>query len=285
MLEVSRKTNLGPTGARLAAGRFCVLVTSSDSGRDIFEIIFRNAETIWRGCDWPRFVGFTSPQPNLYGFQTLAAKRPFEWRQAVIDYLDALPEKIEYVLRIDEDALFMSPVDGDKLNALADLIVRENLSYVRLVPLRRSLAGAVFEYFRRKLDKRPLRAISFREPYYSSVGLAIWKRSYLRLLLQQPGTIWEFEHTVSSEPHWAVWERFIDQDQIVAKGRWSRRAPRVLARQGISLGDSKREFQTIGAWLRGIRAEVSFALAGFLGFRIRRRLNKQSLVQMPTASR
>ena len=75
----------------------------------------------------------------------------------MVDYLDALPEQIEYVLRIDEDALFMTPVDGDELNAIADLMVRENLAYVSLVPVRRNLAGRIVEYFRRKLDKRPLR--------------------------------------------------------------------------------------------------------------------------------
>src|SRR5262249_27387166 len=55
-----------------AAGRFCILVSSSDRGRDIFEIVFQNAEEIWRGCDWPRYVGFTRPQPDMYGFKAIA---------------------------------------------------------------------------------------------------------------------------------------------------------------------------------------------------------------------
>jgi hypothetical protein len=54
----------------------------------------------------------------------MAAKGSSHWRQEVGDYLDALPEHIEYVLRIDEDALFLSPVDGNKLNAIADLTIR-----------------------------------------------------------------------------------------------------------------------------------------------------------------
>ena len=32
--------------SRPAAGRFCVLVNSSDRARDIFEIVFQNSETI-----------------------------------------------------------------------------------------------------------------------------------------------------------------------------------------------------------------------------------------------
>jgi hypothetical protein len=274
MLDVSSKATLERSSSRQSAGRFCVLITSSDSGRDIFEIVFQNAETIWRGCDWPRFVGFTTKHPDLYGFKTLVAKGPFEWRQAVVDYLDALPEQIEYVLRIDEDALFMTPVDGDKLNAIADSMVRENLAYVSLVPVRRNLAGRIIEYFERKRDKRPLRKISTSEPYYSSVELAIWRRDYFRVLLRQPGSIWEFEHTVTNESHYAVWEPVVHQDQIVIKGKWTLRAPRQLARQGVSLAHSKREFQSFGSFLRNIRETISFELAGYLSFRIRRRFNR-----------
>jgi hypothetical protein len=256
------------------ARRFCVLVSSSDRGRDIFEIVFHNSEAIWRNCDWPRYAGFTSQHPDMYGFKAIAAKAPSDWRGEVGDYLDALPDNVEYVLRIDEDALFLSPVDGDKLNAMADLMIREHLSYVRLDPVSRNLPGRVIEYFRRKLDKRPLRRLSYSEPYYSSVGLAIWKRSYLRSMLRQPGTIWEFEHIVTYEPHYAVWEPILDQDQIVIKGKWSPRAAQQLARQGLSLASSKREFQNYRARLRGIRERISWELAGYSSFRIRKWFNK-----------
>ena len=119
----------------------------------------------------------------------------------------------------------------------------------------------------------PLRPISFKEPYYSSVVPAIWKRSYLRELLQKPGSIWAFEHIVTGERHYAVWETVLDQDFIVTKGRWKWLAKRQLARQGLSLENSKREFQTLRSWLRGVREYTSFMLFGYMSFRIRRRLN------------
>jgi hypothetical protein len=64
MLAVNSQTTLVKDRARPSAGRFCVLVTSSDQGRDVFEIVFQNADTIWHDCDWPRFVGFTSKHPD-----------------------------------------------------------------------------------------------------------------------------------------------------------------------------------------------------------------------------
>jgi hypothetical protein len=273
MLDTTSHT-LDNNRTRPSAGLFCVLVTSSDRARDVFEIVFQNAETIWRDCDWPRFVGFTSKHQDLYGFQTVSARGPFDWRQEVGDYIDALPDQIKYILRIDEDALFTSPVDASALNVIADLMVREDLSYVSLAPIRRNLPGHIIEFIRRKLDRNPLRRLSSWEPYYSSVAIAIWKRTYLRSLLRQPGTIWDFEHVVTNEPHYAVWKRILHQDQIVTKGKWNFRAPRQLARQGLSLAGSKREFQTFRSWLRGMREMITFQAVGFLSFRIRRRLKR-----------
>ena len=276
MPSISPRSHLEKDQTGAAAGRFCVFVSSSDRARDVFEIVFRDSEVIWRDCNWPRYVAFTNKHPNMHGFTALAAERPSDWRGELGDQIDSLPDHIEYLMLLVEDTLFMSPVDGSKLNAIADMMVRENLAYVQLVPVRRNFSGRVIEYFRRKLDKRPLRAISFSEPYYSSVEFAIWKRSYLRSLLRQPGSVWEFEHMVGNERHYAVWQKVVDQHQIITRGKWSFKAPRLLARRGLSIGDSKREFQSSGSWLRGLRETISFQLAGFLSFRIRRRLNKIS---------
>jgi hypothetical protein len=257
----------------MTAGRFCVLVNSSDRARDIFEIVFQNSDRMWARCDWPRFAGFTTAHPDLYGFRSVAAKGSSDWRGELADQLDELPPEIEYVLRLEEDALCLSPVDGQKLNRIAELMLRGNLAYVSLDPVSRSPVGRVVEYCRRRISKLPLRPISFKEPYYSAVVPAIWKRSYLRELLQNPGSIWVFEHIVTGERHYAVWETVLDQDFLVTKGRWNWRAKRQLARQGLSLKNSKRQFQTPRSWLRGVRSKISFMLFGYLSFRVRRHLN------------
>jgi hypothetical protein len=257
----------------MIADRFCVLVNSSDRARDIFEIVFQEAERMWAGCDWPRFAGFTSAQPDLYGFKSVATRGPSDWRGELADQLDALPPEIEYVLRLEDDALFFSPVDWHKLNAIADLMLSGNLACVRLLPVSRGLVGRGIEFFRRRLERSPLRPVSFDEPYYSSLASGIWRRSYLRELLNQPGTVWDFEFIVTNERHYTVWEPALDQAVIVTKGRWRRDAPRLLARQGLSLAGSKREIQPLRSWLRGLRENLSFQMFGFLGFRIRQRLN------------
>src|SRR5262245_19088823 len=132
-----------------AAGKFCVYVTSSDRARDIFEIVFQNSETMWRDCNWPRYVGFTSKHPDMYGFKAVAAKQPSNWQGELADQLDCLPVEVKYLFLTFEDALFLTTVNGQALNDIADLMVRDNLSYVSLIPLRRNLPGLFLEYFRR----------------------------------------------------------------------------------------------------------------------------------------
>jgi hypothetical protein len=257
-----------------AEGQFCILVAASDRAKDIFEITFQNTETIWRDCNWPRYVGFTSKHPDIFGFKSLAAKADSEWRGRLGDYLDSLPDNIRYVMLIVEDFLFTSPVNGSELNAIADYIVRNDLAYVRLTPVYRNWFGLILEYFRRMIDKRPLRPLAFSEPYYSSLETAIWKRDYLRSLIRHPGTIWEFEHTVSTERHYAVWHRAVEYRALVGRGKWYRQAPRLLAQQGLSLGNSRREHQTLKFELRRIRERVVFWMIGYLSFRVRRRFNR-----------
>src|SRR5262249_31330990 len=87
------------------------------------------------------------------------------------------------------------------------------------------------------------------------------------------GSIWDFEFVVSNERHFAVWQPVLDLDHVVTKGKWHRRASRVLARQGQTLAGSKREVQPLRSWLRQFRERLSFQMVGYLGFRSRRRLN------------
>ncbi len=154
--------------------------------------------------------------------------------------------------------------------------MRENIDYLSLLPVARNLPGKVIEFFRRKLSREPFRPLFDSEPYYSSVAQTIWRRNHLLATLRTPGSIWDFEHIVTKERHYAVWEKVLEQDQIVTRGKWDHQARRQLARQGLSLDGTKREFRTFRSYLRDIRERIVFQLIGFLSFRVRRRLNRIS---------
>jgi hypothetical protein len=254
--------------------QFCILVAASDRAKDIFEIAFQNAETIWRDCNWPRFVGFSAQHADLLGFTSISSRGAADWRTEVGDQIDRLPAEIQYVMLVLEDFFFTAPVDGTALKAIAALIAREDLAYVRLQPIVRNIVGRTIEGVRRTFSKLPLRPLRFSEPYYSSLQVAIWRRTYLRELLRRPGTIWEFENVVTAERHYAVWQPVVKCVGLVGREKWYREAPQLLAQQGLSLGNSKRERQTLKFELRRIREKFSFQMFGYLSFRIRRRLNR-----------
>ncbi len=247
--------------------QFCVLVASSDNRKDIFNICFAHSRQIWEDCDWPRYIGLTTPHEDQYGFKVVTSPQ-HEWRRAVAGYIDALPSEIRYILLMVEDTLFLEPIDAATLARAANWLWSAGLPYLRLTPIRRSWIGKMMHAMRMRGDKE-FEIIPPTDPYYSSTEMAIWKRDYLRKLLDLPADAWTFERHVSSWEHRAVTIPVFNQHQIVQKGRWNRVAPRLLARQGISL-DSRRPFQTRLAWLRGKWQNLNFALFGFATLRIRR---------------
>ena len=87
-------------------------------------------------CDGPRYVGFTTQHPDIHGFRALAANSITGWRGELGDQLDHLPNDIRYVLLILDDFLFLSNVDGLKLDAVADHIRRHDLANVRMIPVK-----------------------------------------------------------------------------------------------------------------------------------------------------
>ena len=260
---------------------FCVLVASADNRRDIFNICFANSERIWAGCQWPRYVGLTTPQPDVYGFRVVTSPQ-MDWAAAVTDYINALPADHRYILLMVEDVLFMRPVNNAMLNEISLAVANCNLDYVRLVPLRRSWFRRLTELLKPELSNF-LRYIRPTEPYFSSTEMVIWKREYLLEQLSHGDDAWSFEHRVTSRDHWAVGFPVFDQHQIVQKGRWNWDAPRLLAKflgypqlapEITRILRRTRPFQTLAARLRGHRENISFALFGFTSFRVRRWLGQ-----------
>lgn len=254
--------------------KFAILVTCSESRRDIFETCFAHSERIWAECDWPRYVGLTGlgDHEPIYGFKPVTSLRT-DWRLATIDYLDALPSEIGYVLLMVEDTLFMRPVDGETLMEQAWWAQAAFAPYLRLVPIRRSPFGRLCHAALRIGDLSGREIIPRSSPYYSSTELALWRRTYLRGLLNYETDAWEFENIVSRTVHWAVTYPIFEQHQIVQKGRWNWDAPRRLRQAGLPPPKPGRRYQSVPSRLRGHWQNLNFALFGFTSLRIKRWLS------------
>ena len=216
--------------------QFCVLVASSDSRKDIFDVCFANAGRVWADCNWPRYVGFNSPVMPAGNFQVLIAPDAGgDWCLQVKRYVDLLPSDIRYILLMVEDVLFMQPVNAKLLDDIAWKMSSAALGYVRLVPVRRNWLGRIADSMMDFADgytADQFREIDKSEPYYSSTEMVIWRRDYLLKQLSGATDAWAFEHLTSTQAHWAVKEPVFEQHQVVEKGRWNWDAPKFVRQAG-----------------------------------------------------
>lgn len=247
---------------------FCVLVASSDDRKDIFDVCFAHSERIWAECNWPRYVGLSSPHPKQYGFEIVTANPTGNWCKDVAQYVDNLPQRHTHILLMVEDALFLEPVDGEALDEAAYKAIAYDFSYLRLVPQRKTWFGKMFSSL--AFDSLSgFDLISLAAPYYSSTEMVLWKRDYLRALLDRPADAWSFENLTSPVGHWAVRYPVFKQHQIIQKGCWNRDAPRYLAKAGLPPPPPDRRYQSLFARLRGHWQNINFALFGFTSVRIK----------------
>lgn len=248
-------------------GNICVFVSSSDRTKDIFEIVFRDSQRIWSDCSWPKYVGFTTASDGQFGFTAVSASRESTWREELSDQIEQLPQTIDYILLLLDNFLIATKVDAEILYRVFQNARSNSLPYVRLVPVVRNPVGQIIEVFRHRFAASNFRKFSSSEPYYSSLQAAIWRRDHLQSLLRRPGSIWDFEHIVSDAPHYAVWDKTLDYQHVIERGKWLRCA-RTLVGQKLDL--KKRPQYGLAYAMKRWKTQVVFFLTGYLSLRVRR---------------
>lgn len=214
-----------------------VFVCGSDNRIDILERTLPAIQKYWPACRYPIHVGLNSCKRALpVGAPVIAP--PSEWRHEFGQQLSRIEH--EHLIVLLDDFLIQAPVDQDRLASLVEDAVRLNLDYLRLIPLGRSLLA-------RAVGSRPaqiapgIERIGDRHPFYSALQIAIWRKRHLLSMLEQPLSIWEFEHqSLRAASHCAIaGDPPIVYRHLVEKGRWLPYAPSLLSRAGFApeLGD------------------------------------------------
>lgn len=245
----------------------CLFVSTSDNTFDVFEKVSPSLVAQWPRGLMPMFAGLnekTAPAP----FETV--RSPLGgWRSELLHQIESLPEDYRYVILVLDDFFFKSKVDPRRLESVLEAARNHNADYFRLKPLLRSLLGGVFLKFSGRRDPAGLIRLKPDEPYYASLQIALWKRSYLCDMLRRKGSIWEFEHTVpDGSKHYALADIVLDYEHLVEKGKWFRHAPALL-------GLPRDAFLKRGFLQRALRYSrlynrVKFALLGYAVFNYKR---------------
>ena len=242
-------------------------MSSSDRTKDVFEIVFCDSQRIWSDCSWPKYVGFTTKSDDQFGFTAISSDRESTWREELSDQIERLPHGIDYILLLLDDFSFVKKVNAKILYRVFQNVQSNSLPYVRLVPVIRNSVGQIAELFRRWVGDDDFRKLSPSEPYYSSLQAAIWRRDHLQSLLRCPGSIWDFEHIVSDNSHYAVWDKVLHYKHVVERGKWLRCA-RSLVGQDLNL--KRRPQHNLAHVIKSWQTHVVFFLIGYLSLRFRR---------------
>jgi hypothetical protein len=241
--------------------RVGVFVSSSDNRRDVLDRILPSVVKFWPDCPYPLYVGLNSHgKPLPVGTALLAPVS--DWRHECSLQLAQIEE--EYLIVILDDFLIGAPVDQARLSDLVADSLTLNLPYLRLVPLGRSLAARLTGW--RPVEMHPgIEKIRSRRPFYSSLQIAIWRRQHLLTLLQQPLSIWEFEHQCLPEwMHCAIKDRPpIAYRHLVERGRWLPDARSLLHRAGFPTELGERPVWPKSRYARLFLDQIRWTVLGY----------------------
>src|SRR5258708_24962 len=117
-------------------GSVAVFVCSSDSRRDILERVFPSILKYWSHCPYKIYVGLNTHCAIWPGITSLVA-RPSDWRGECLEQVAEIPET--HLIVVLDDFLFLDRVDQNRLSTLVSEAMCSEISYMRLLPLGKSL--------------------------------------------------------------------------------------------------------------------------------------------------
>lgn len=214
-----------------------VFVCGSDSRIDILERTLPAVQKFWPACRYSIYVGLNSCSRALPVGRPVIAP-PSDWRREFGQQLTQIDH--DRLIVMLDDFLIQAPVVQDRLASLVENAVRMNLDYLRLIPMGRSLPARAVGWQPSEISPG-IQRIRERHPFYSALQIAIWRKSHLLSMLEQPLSIWEFERQSSrAASHCAITANPpIAYRHLVEKGRWLPYARSLLRRAGFApeLGD------------------------------------------------
>jgi len=242
----------------------CLFISSSDNTLDILRQVIRSFDLCWTDCPFEKFVGLNSivDESLVSGFHPVSA--PVSgWRMEVLEQILQLPAQFDHILLFLDDFLILSPVDTERLQKLLDKALRCEIEYFRLIPIRRA---AIPRIARRTLrgSSQEMEPVEVQSPYYSSLQVALWKRSHLIDMLKLDGKhIWDFEYQEIGNPP-------IKYIHVVEKGKWQPYSRKFFRKLNLPFDPGDRIVSGRQAYLVLWLNSIKFEIVGYSAMRLKR---------------
>ena len=272
----------------MSSGKICVFVSSSDRTRDVFLRVYSHFDRMWPRCPFDRYVGFTScsSTEKVLGFNPVPSRGESCWAQELREQIDALPPTHTFVLLLLDDFLMLKPIPAADIERVLTDGVTGNLAYLRLKPVERSWVVGAVRHIAAIIRSQRLSRLSPKEPYYSSLQAALWRRDHLLACLSKAESIWQFEHIVPSKAeHWAVTKQALLYCHTVEKALWGATAPALFRSVGLEFDPGRRPIHPRPYLLLLLWNKAKFGITGYTWVRLKRALKRRGTRRIAPTSR
>jgi hypothetical protein len=238
-----------------------VFICSTDSRRDVLARVLPSLFKYWPDCPYRIYVGHNTECETYPGVTSLLAK-PSGWRRECLDQIAQIPET--HLILLLDDYLLRAPVDQNRVATFIAMTVGANLSYLRLLPLGKSLMHRFVGWTRHRAAV-DIQAIKEKRPFFSSLQIAVWDKAHFASLLEVQGSIWDFEHQCKAGiSHYAITgSPPIAYSHLVEKGRWLPYANKLLRQAGLPSELGSRPIWPLWMHLRLLLDDARFLVLGY----------------------
>jgi hypothetical protein len=238
-----------------------VFICSSDSRIDILERVLPSIFKFWPKCPYPIYAGLNTHSEKRLGITTIVAP-PSEWRRECLEQVSQL--RATHLILLLDDFLLHAPVNESRLSVLVSQAIISDFSYLRLLPLGKSLPQRLIPSPRAQIGLG-IQALEDHRPFYSGLQIAIWKKAHFASLLEVKGSIWDFEHhRLPGVRHHAIMDNPpILYRHLVEKGRWFPYAKTQLRRVGLATDLGTRPIWSKWMNILLLLDELRFFLLGY----------------------
>ena len=194
----------------------CIFIASSINTFDILEYSLEFNRNIYKELNIPVIVGcngYNNANKRI-DYEVIDCYEISDWNNEIIQQISILSKRYKKIILLLDDFLIFT-INKNLLYHILDNY--NNHSYLRLIPERFRLP-ILFPYILNlKEDIVPLNK---NYKYYSALQISIWKVDYLLKLLQEnSGTIWNFEHLKIGN-HFYSTKQVVVYHHFIEKGKY-----------------------------------------------------------------
>jgi len=163
-----------------------LLVVSCDAYSDLWEPAITLIESEWPDISFNIYWGSNFKILHHPGIKNISVGEDRSWCKNLDKMLDEIPT--EYVIFMLEDFFLTNKADSKSIIEIFNFTKRNNIDCCRLIPNESNQGNVLAETVDYNLIEIPKNT-----PYRISTQMAIWKKSFLRTLLNPKFSAWEFE--------------------------------------------------------------------------------------------